>query len=137
MRVVKPGEIAPLKRQMRIAIVVPDPPAGGSVNPVQLPGNVGMGVFQKCLERNCTHLTCGTIPDEVVVVGKHRPGFKRPPVLTGQADQAVEGDIQPLRRIEELSPIKDSRGDEVNPGGSETMRRSMGPVAGAGTGFLV
>ena len=107
------------------------------VNPVQFPRYVSMEVLQECLQGNCAHFTRGAVPDEVVVVGKDGPGFKRPAVLTGQADQAVEGDIQPLRRIEELSPIKDSRGDKIDACSPQTMRRSMGPVARAGTGFLV
>jgi len=83
MDVVEPGEVALLEGQLRLPEVMPDFAIGRVVETVDIAGGFLVELGQKRGKAlSAVFSSFRRVSDEVVVVGKHSPGFQEPLVLS-------------------------------------------------------
>jgi hypothetical protein len=115
MHVVQPGEVAVLKGEVRLPVVLPKSgPVGSGVFEIQSLGGEAVELLEDGFQGVGSRL--GAVGDDVVVIGEDCPGFELPGAFGEDVEEELLEPIASFRGMKEVGLMTGAGGDEIDSG---------------------
>ena len=138
MNVMQAGKITALEGKMGFAEILPQTrPPRRPLPTVELLGRQAVKLLHHRPKRFGVPRFFRAVADEMVVIRKHRPGLETPPEVVGKFQEALQEPVLHSVTRQQMPLVSRPGGHEVNPGRSESVRRSVRPVLSALGRFLI
>ena len=113
MHVVQLGEVAVLKGEVRLPVVLPESgPVGSGVFEVQSLGGEAVELLEDGFQGVGSGL--GAVGDDVVVIGEDCPGFQTPGAFGEDIKEELMKPVAPLGSVQEVGLVTSAGGYEID-----------------------